>query len=94
MKISKKEVQPGDQFVQLGKIQVLWDVVDCLDIPNMPPHAHLKEFGGKRVLTTSFSALLDKTLFKRSNVEREAQPLIEVSASSTARIYSLFGQRS
>ncbi len=88
------EVQPGDQFFQLGNIQVLWEVVDCFDLRNMPPHAHVKEFGERRVLTISVSALLDKTLFKRSKVDRKTQSLTEASASSTARINSLFGQDS
>ncbi len=90
--MKKNEVLTGDQFVQLGDTRVLWEVADCFDLPNLPTHAHLKEFSGKRVQTLSVSALLDKTLFMRTKVEKKEQVLTETLDNTPARINSLFGQ--
>ena len=59
-----KKVKSGDQFIELGKINVIWEVVGIIDNPNIPPHARIKKLGVDSIHLTSVSALLDKALFK------------------------------
>ncbi|MGB0681694.1 MAG: hypothetical protein ACPGOV_03265 [Magnetovibrionaceae bacterium] len=56
-------IKPGDRFVRVGTYKSIWVVRRLLDLEDMPPHLHIQQEGGYRVLTFSVSALLDKTLF-------------------------------
>ena len=59
-----KKVKSGDQFIELGKTNVIWEVVGIIDNPNIPPHARIKKLGVDSIHLTSVSALLDKALFE------------------------------
>jgi hypothetical protein len=63
-KKNNRQVQLGDQFVELGKTNLMWEVVGIIDNPHLPPHARIKKIGEEGVHLTSVSALLDNSFFK------------------------------
>jgi len=63
-KKNNRQLQLGDQFVELGKTNLIWEVVGIIDNPHLPPHARIKKIGEDGVHLTSVSALLDNAFFK------------------------------
>ena len=63
-KKNNRQVQLGEQFVELGKTNLIWEVVGIIDNPHLPPHARIKKIGEEGVHLTSVSALLDGAFFK------------------------------
>jgi len=63
-KKNNKQVQLGDQFAELGKTNLIWEVVGIIDTPHLPPHARIKKIGEEGVHLTSVSALLDNSFFQ------------------------------
>ena len=63
-KKNNKQVKLGDQFIELGKTNLIWEVVGIIDNPHLPPHARIKKIGEEGVHLTSVSALLDIAFFK------------------------------
>jgi hypothetical protein len=58
------QIKLGDQFVELGKTSLIWEVVGIIDNPHLPPHARIRKIGEEGVHLTSVSALLDKAFYK------------------------------
>ena len=63
-KKDNRKVESGDQFVELGKASLIWEVVGIINNPHLPPHARIKKIGGEGVHLTSVSALLDKAFYQ------------------------------
>ena len=63
-KKNNRQVKLGDEFVELGKTNLIWKVVGIIDNPHLPPHARIKKIGEDGVHLTSVSALLDHAFFK------------------------------
>ena len=63
-KKNNRQVQLGDQFVELGKTNLIWEVVGIIDNPHLPQHARIKKINEEGVHLTSVSALLDNAFFK------------------------------
>tara|TARA_Y100000385_G_C12633118_1_gene442157 strand:- start:210 stop:500 length:291 start_codon:yes stop_codon:yes gene_type:complete len=63
-KKNNRQVHLGDQFVELGKTNLIWEVVGIIDNPHLPLHARIKKIGEEGVHLTSVSALLDNALFE------------------------------
>ena len=62
-KKNNRQVQLGDQFVELGKTNLIWEVVGIIDNPHLPQHARIKKINEEGVHLTSVSALLDNAFF-------------------------------
>ena len=62
-KVNRK-VKSGDQFIELGKPNAVWEVVGIIDNPHLPPHVRIKKIGVDAIHLTSVSALLDKSFFR------------------------------
>ena len=60
-------IKPGDKFISVGTPRTVWVVVrEAVLAQAMPPHFQLAHaMIRSRTIVMSFSALLDKNLFKR-----------------------------
>ena len=63
-KKNNRQVKLGDKFVELGKTNLVWEVVGIIDNPHLPPHARIKKIDEEGIHLTSVSALLDNAFFK------------------------------
>ena len=63
-KKNNTQVKLGDHFVELGKANMIWEVVGIIDNPYLPPHARIRKLGEEGVHLTSVSALLDNAFFE------------------------------
>lgn len=62
-KKNNTQVKLGDHFVELGKANMIWEVVGIIDNPHLPPHARIRKLGEEGVHLTSVSVLLDNAFF-------------------------------
>ena len=63
-KKNNTQVNVGDHFIELGKTNLIWEVVGIIDNPHLPTHARIKKIGDEGIHLTSVSALLDNSFFK------------------------------
>ena len=88
-KKNNRQVNLGDQFVELGKTNLIWEIVDVISNPHLPPHARIKKIGEESIHLTSVSALLDNSFFKpveRQSTEKipnERDPVVALELQDT-----------
>lgn len=90
---SKRDIRPGDQYIRLGSTRTLWEVVELLELKDLPPHLQLRSIDGGRLLTFSEAALLDKRFFEKAGESAQERVMAETAKSESKRVKSLFGRR-
>jgi len=90
---TKREIRPGDQYIRIGSTRTLWEVVELLELKDLPPHLQLHSIDGGRVLTFSEAALMDKRFFEKAGDSKRERALTEAPESEGKRVRSLFGRK-